>query len=328
MPANLPPQYKEAEERYRQARTNKEKVLALEDMLAIIPHHKGTDKLIAQLRKRLSQHKLEAKRRPSTSRQIDPFVVRKEGAAQVLLVGLPNGGKSQILASLTNALPLIADYPFTTRLPLPGMMRFENIQIQMVDTPPLMDEYAESGLFNLIRNADALVIVLDLTEACRTQIELVLEELDHRKIRILKKGEEKRTEFGLFYKRAVFAGNKADLQVAQVHCRKLLEEFSEIYPVLCVSAQENLNLDELKKDIFGILDTVRAYTKAPGKPADLQDPVILPKGSTILDFAAQIHKDFAQKLKFARIWAKEKYNGQMVQRDYVLKDGDVVELHT
>jgi ribosome-interacting GTPase 1 len=187
MPANLPPQYKEAEQRYRQARTNEEKVLAVEEMLAIIPHHKGTDKLIGQLRKRLSQYKEEAKRRPSTSKQIDPFVVKKEGAAQVLLVGLPNCGKSQILATLTNALPMIADYPFTTRLPLPGMMKFENIQIQMVDTPPLMDEYAESGLFNLIRNADALVIVLDLSEDCRTQIELVLEELDRRNIRILKK---------------------------------------------------------------------------------------------------------------------------------------------
>lgn len=104
-------------------------------MLAIVPHHKGTDKLIGQLRKRLSQHKEEAKRRPSTSRQIDPFVIKKEGAAQVLLVGLPNGGKSQILGSLTNALPMVADYPFTTRLPLPGMMKFENIQIQLVDTP-------------------------------------------------------------------------------------------------------------------------------------------------------------------------------------------------
>jgi ribosome-interacting GTPase 1 len=328
MPANLPPQYKEAEDRYRQARTNEEKILALEEMLAIVPHHKGTDKLIAQLRKRLSQHKEEAKHRPSTSRQIDPFVVKKEGAAQVLLVGLPNGGKSQILASLTNASPMIADYPFSTRLPLPGMMKFENIQIQIVDTPPLMDEYAESGLFNLIRHAEALAIVLDLTEDCRTQIELLLEELNRRGIRILKKGEGRRTEGGLSYKRAVFVGNKADLHLAQAHCRKLLEEFSEIYPVLCISAKENLHLEELKKDIFGILDAVRVYTKAPGKSADLQDPVILPHGSIILNFAAQIHKDFAQKLKFARIWNKEKYNGQMVQRDYVLKDGDIIELHT
>ncbi len=328
MPANLPPQYKEAEDRYRQARSNEEKIRALEEMLAIVPHHKGTDKLIAQLRKRLSQHKEEAKRRPSTSRSIDPFVVKKEGAAQVLLVGLPNSGKSQILASLTNALPMIADYPFTTRFPLPGMMKFENIQIQIVDTPPLMDEYAESGLFNLIRQAEALAVVLDLGEDCRTQIELLVEELNRRGIRILKKGEEKKAEWGLFYKGAVMVGNKADLKAARTHCQNLLGEFSEIYPALCVSAKENLNLEELKKEVFGILDIVRAYTKAPGKSADLQDPVILPRGSTVLNFASQIHKDFAQKLKFARIWAKEKYDGQMVQRDYVLKDGDIIELHT
>ena len=327
MPANLPPQYKEAEERYRQARTTPEKILALEEMLAIIPHHKGTDKLIAQLRKRLSQHKEESQRRPSTSRQIDPFVIKKEGASQVVLVGLPNCGKSQILASLTNALPLIADYPFTTRVPLPGMMKFENIQIQLVDAPPLMDEYAESGLFNLIRNADALAVVLDLTEDCGTQIDLILEELARRRIKVLKKGEEKKLEIGLFYKRAVFIGNKADLKEAQENCRDFLNKFSKIYPILCISAKENLNLDSLKREIFAILDTVRAYTKAPGKTADLDDPVILPKGSTVLDFASQIHKDFVQKLKFARIWGREKYDGQMVQRDYVLRDGDIIELH-
>jgi len=327
MPANLPPQYKEAEERYRQARTTPEKILALEEMLAIIPHHKGTDKLIAQLRKRLSQHKEESQRRPSTSRQIDPFVIKKEGASQVVLVGLPNCGKSQILASLTNALPLIADYPFTTRVPLPGMMKFENIQIQLLDAPPLMDEYAESGLFNLIRNADALAVVLDLTEDCGTQIDLILEELARCRTKVLKKGEEKKFEIGLFYKRAVFIGNKADLTEAQDNCRDFLNKFSKIYPILCISAKENLNLDSLKREIFAILDTVRAYTKAPGKTADLDDPVILPKGSTVLDFASQIHKDFVQKLKFARIWGREKYDGQMVQRDYVLRDGDIIELH-
>jgi ribosome-interacting GTPase 1 len=327
MPANLPPQYKEAEERYRQARTTPEKILALEEMLAIIPHHKGTDKLIAQLRKRLSQHKEESQRRPSTSRQIDPFVIKKEGASQVVLVGLPNCGKSQILASLTNALPLIADYPFTTRVPLPGMMKFENIQIQLLDAPPLMDEYAESGLYNLIRNADALAVVLDLTEDCGTQIDLILEELARRRIIILKKGEEKKFEIGLSHKRAVFIANKADLREAQENCRDFLNKFSKIYPILCTSAKENLNLDSLKREIFAILDTVRAYTKAPGKTADLDDPVILPKGSTVLDFASQIHKDFVQKLKFARIWGGEKYDGQMVQRDYVLRDGDIIELH-
>ncbi len=328
MPANLPPQFKEAEERYRQAKTAPEKILALEEMLAIIPHHKGTDKMIAQLRKRLSQHKEESQRRPSTSRQTDPFVVKKEGAAQVVLVGLPNCGKSQILASVTNALPMIADYPFTTRFPLPGMMKFENIQIQLVDAPPLMDEYAESSLFNLIRNADALAIVLDLTEDCGTQIDLILEELNRRRIKILKRREEKKAEVGLFHKRAVFIGNKADLKEAQENCRDLMGKFSKIYPTLCTSAKENLNLDPLKGEIFAILDTVRAYTKSPGKNADLEDPVILPKGSTVLDFASQIHKDFVQKLKFARIWGKEKYDGQMVQRDYILQDGDIIELHT
>jgi len=327
VPANLPPQYKEAEERYRQAKTPPEKILALEEMLAIIPHHKGTDKMIAQLRKRLSQHREESQRRPSASRQYDPFAVKKEGCSQVVLVGLPNSGKSQILASLTNALPLIADYPFTTRAPLPGMMRFENVQIQLVDAPPLMDEFAETGLFNLIRNADGLAFVLDLSEDCRTQVDLILEELDRRRIKILPKTDERKTAIGLFYKRAILIGNKADLRAAQENCRTLLNAFSSQYAAICISAKESLNLEELKGEIFSILDLVRAYTKAPGKPADLNDPVILPRGRTVLDFAAQIHKDFAQKLKFARIWGKEKYEGQMVQRDYVLKDGDIIEMH-
>src|SRR3989304_8382812 len=167
-----------------------------------------------------------------------------------------------------------------------------------------MDQSAESGLFNLMRNADALAIVLDVAEDCGAQIDLILEELNRRRIRILKKGEEKKSEVGLYHKRAVFIGNKADLKEAQENCRNLLNEFSKIYPTLCISAKENANLDPLRGEVFAILDTVRAYTKAPGKTADLEDPVIMSKGSTVLDFASQIHKDFVQKLKFARIWGK------------------------
>lgn len=243
------------------------------------------------------------------------------------MVGLPNSGKSQILASLTNALPLIADYPFTTRTPLPGMMKFENVQIQLVDAPPLMDEFAETGLFNLIRNADGLAFVLDLSEDCRSQVDLIMEDLNRRRIKILEKNEEKNPAVGLFLKRAILIGNKADLREAQENCRVLLATFSAKYSTICISAKEGLNLEQLRGEIFSILDLVRAYTKAPGKTPDLNDPVILPKGKTVLDFAAQIHKDFARKLKFARIWGKEKYDGQMVQRDYVLRDGDIIEMH-
>lgn len=327
MPANLPPQYKEAENRYRQAKTAQEKIMALEDMLAIIPHHKGTDKLIAQLRKRLSQHKEESQRRSSTSRRSDPFAVKKEGAAQVVLLGLPNSGKSRILSVLTNAQPLVADYPFTTRAPLPGMMRFENIQIQLVDAPPLMDSYSEAGLFTLLRNADAMAVVLDLGEDPEAQMDLILEELEKYRIRILKKGEEgKEREIGIFYKRAVFLGNKVDLEESQSKCRRWLDQYSRKYSVLCLSAKENQNLEALRGELFAVLGKIRAYTKAPGKQADIHDPVILPRGSTVLDFASQIHKDFLTRLKFARIWSREKYDGQMVQRDYVLKDGDIIEL--
>ena len=327
MPANLPPQYKEAENRYRQAKTEAEKIMALEEMLAIIPHHKGTDKLIAQLRKRLSQHKDESQRRSPASRKSDPFAVRKEGAAQVVLLGLPNSGKSRLLSALTNARPLVADYPFTTRAPLPGMVKFENIQIQLVDAPPLMDSISDAGLYTLLRNADAIAVVLDLSEDPEAQMELIFEELAKHRIRILPKEEEgQEREMGFFYKQAVFLGNKVDLKESQRRCREWLDRYSKYYPVLCLSAKEEQNLDALKEGIFSVLGKIRAYPKAPGKQADLNDPVILPKGSTVLDFASQIHKDFLTKLKFARIWSREKYDGQMVQRDYVLQDGDIIEL--
>ena len=327
MPANLPPQYKEAEERYRQAKTVLEKIAAIEEMLAVIPHHKGTDKLIAQLRRRLSQHKEESQRRSAPTRKFDPFAIKKEGAGQVALVGLPNCGKSQLLASLTNAVPVIADYPFSTRIPLPGMLKFENIQVQLVDTPPLMDEFSESGLFNLLRSADALALVIDLTEDCAAQVELIVDELHRRRIRILGKAEEKKIEVGVFPKRAVFIGNKCDLPDTQQNCQDFIHRYSDRFSTLCISAKNRLHLEALGREIFFSLDIIRAYSKTPGKPPDLNDPVILPRGSNVLDFASEIHKDFVHKLKYARIWGREKFSGQMVQRDYILQDGDIIELH-
>ena len=131
MPANLPPQYFEAEKRYRSAREPEEKIAALEAMLAIMPHHKGTDKLHAVLRQKIAKFSLEAEKKYATARRTG-FYIDREGAGQVMLVGPANAGKSQLLAAVTEAIPEIAEYPFTTKTPMPGMMKFEDIQIQLV----------------------------------------------------------------------------------------------------------------------------------------------------------------------------------------------------
>jgi len=151
MPANLTPQYKQAEERFRAAATHDEKLDALREMIALLPKHKGTEKLYADLKKRLAKLEEEgAHTHRGATRHDDPGHVRREGAGQWVLVGPPNAGKSALLAALTNAHPEVAPYPFTTRVPLPGMMAFEDLLVQLVDTPPVSPQHAEAWLTNLV----------------------------------------------------------------------------------------------------------------------------------------------------------------------------------
>jgi ribosome-interacting GTPase 1 len=108
----------------------------------------------------------------------------------------------------------------------------------------------------------------------------------------------------------------------------ILQEFyGPRWPTLAVSATQGHNLEALHRELYALLDIVRVYTKAPGKKPDLTAPFAMPRGSTVVEVAATVHKDFATHLKFARIWGTEKYDGQMVQRDYIVQEGDVIELH-
>jgi ribosome-interacting GTPase 1 len=325
MPTNLPPQYFDAEKRFRDAKSTPEKVEALEAMLAIMPHHKGTDKLRAGLRKRLSRLRDEQERKKGGSRAA-LFSVKREGAGQVALVGVPNAGKSQLMAALTNAEPEVGDYPFTTQRPQAGMAPFENIQIQLVDLPPLSLEHTEHWAFNIMRGADVLILVLDLSQDPISEFETVREMLKGQRI-ILEGEETKDTEPGSFIKKWLLVGNKGDLSGAAEHAAIFRDLYGERFPLTIISATEGRGLEGVCSQLFALLNILRVYSKRPGHEADPSTPVIMKQGSTVLDLAKEIHKDFAAKLNYARIWGQGKYDGQRVNRDYILQDGDIIELH-
>jgi len=325
MPANLPPQYFDAEKSFREAKNPAEKIAALEEMLAIMPKHKGTDHLRAELRSRIS--KLTQQLSKKSGAQRSSMMIEREGAAQVALIGLPNSGKSRLVASITNASPTVAEYPLTTHNALPGMMEFEDIKIQMIDTPPLAPQTIQWWLPPLLRRADALLVMVDLSHHPLTQIEEIKNQLEKMRIVIGDTETQDETEVTLWHKKALIIGNKADMDNNGVNYRLLRDNIKGSLPVIAISATAGTGLDELRSKIYHRLDIIRVYTKAPGQKADLNDPIVLPRGSTLSDAAASVHKDFAAKLKYSRIWGSGKHEGIMVKRDHILEDGDVIELH-
>jgi len=325
MPANLPPQYFEAEKRFRLAKSPEEKIATLEEMLAIMPKHKGTDHLRAELRTRIAKLNQLATKKSGARRA--SMAIEKEGAAQIVVVGLPNTGKSQLVSSITNASPTIAEYPFTTHSALPGMMEFENIKIQLIDTPPLVPQPVEWWLRHTLVRADALLVVLDLDNAPLTQMESIIAKLGELRISIGVANSENDEEVILYHKKGLIIGNKLDLNHTQQNYVALQSQYQEYLPVIAVSAKTGTNLEELKHSIYRVLNIIRVYTKVPGQKPDFTDPIVLNRGSTLEEAATAVHKDFSRKLKYARIWGSGKHDGVMAKRGHILQDGDVIELH-
>ena len=326
MPANLTPQYLEAEENFRRAKTTQEKIACLEEMLAVMPKHKGTDHLRADLRTKLASLTKSLDKKSATQRM--SMTVEKAGAAQVAVIGFPNSGKSQIVVSLTNAAPTVAAYPFTTQNATPGMMNYENVQIQLVDTPPLSEHPPEWWLLNIIRRADALLLVVDLTEDPVAQAEALIAVLTEKRIGLGKPKEDEveDKDAPVSYKKALLVGNKMDMDEDGTSFHALQDRYGTHLPVIAISALGE-GLDELKQRLFEILDVIRVYTKEPGGKPDMGEPIVLDRGSTLEMAAAAIHKSFARRMKFARIWGSGKFDGVQVKRDHVLEDGDIIELH-
>ncbi|MCD6570470.1 MAG: TGS domain-containing protein [Deltaproteobacteria bacterium] len=327
MPANLSPQYLEAEKRYREARTPEAKIEALEEMLAIIPRHKGTDKLQADLKRRLSKHRDQSQKKKGGAKQKPVFSIDKEGAAQIAVIGPPNTGKSSLIAKLTHASPEIADFPHTTHMPTPGMAPYEDIQFQLVDTPPITKDYIDPLMADLIRRADIVVILLDLAADTLQQFEDTLSILET--FRIFPEGfpVPKDLRKPHFIKKILVAINKMDEPKDEEDFKIFLELTEMKLPCLGISIHTGKNLLEFLEKLYDLSHIIRVYSKTPGKEPDMNEPFVIPKESTLDDLATKIHKDFVKKLKYARIWGKSVHDGQMVHREYVMQDGDIVEIH-
>jgi ribosome-interacting GTPase 1 len=328
VPTNLPPEYYEAERHYKEASTPQEKADTLENLISTIPKYKGTDKLRADLRKKLSKFKSQAQSaQKKTGKHETHFHIEKEGDARVVVVGCANVGKSSLVAKVTHAEPAISASPYSSWAPTPGMMIHEGVHIQLIDTPAIDREYMEPEFVDLIKNADLILLMLDLQDYPLQQVEKSIEMLESHRIFALHKknsNDEKR----IWFVPIVIAVNKDDgknLDQEFDVLNELLRE--EGWVLLPVSVKTERNLDQMMNFVIKELQIIRVYSKKPHEDADRSQPFILKSGSTLNDFTLAVHKDFHEKMKSARIWGKGVRDGQPIGRDHVLCDGDVIELH-
>ena len=325
MPANLTPEYFKAERWFREATTTEEKLLALEQMLRVMPKHKGTDHLRADLRRKLSKLK-EAPAKKAKAKHADIFHIPRSGAGQIVLLGTPNCGKSSIVAALTNAKVNVADFPFATGAPVPGMMMFEDVPIQLVDMPPITADYSAPGQVGTYRNCDLIAIVIDLSADVAEQIDVCLDFLASRNLLMDEKTAAVDERGNLLGKEVLCICTKSD--IAQPGAmQRLRESCKHSFEFVEFSSSNAADLEKLSSAFFRLLNIVRVYAKPPGKKADMAEPFTLPAGSTVMDLATAIHRELAEKLKFARIWGTGVYPGQNAQRNHVLNDKDIIELH-
>lgn len=329
MPANLTPDYQKADQRYREATTPAEKLAALEEMLRTLPKHKGTEKMQAELKRKISAARETVTATKKGGGGKDPFHIPRQGAGQVLLAGAPNVGKSSIVGALTKAPVKIAEFPFTTHEPVPGMAHYEDVPIQLVDTPPITAEHVPPGFFGAAHNADALAVVVNLAaDSLLEDADLVLGKLRDRPVRLMSRPVLPPAEpGGAPCKRGLVIATGLDVPGASDNMPLLRELVDPEVQIVPVSAASGENLDELMRQLFHLLHVLRVYAKPPGKPPDKSAPFILPIGSTVMDLANHIHKDVAASFKHARVWGEGVFPGQQVHQDHVLHDKDVVEIH-
>lgn len=361
MPANLSPEYKKAEQAFREATDDRDRLLRLRDMLRTIPKHKGTEHLQADIKSRIKQLTEDlAGPKKGGARTGPVHTLRPEGAAQVALLGPPNAGKSSLHVKLTGSRADVGPYPFTTHEPMPGMLPYQDVSFQLVDLPPISRDYMEGWFVNALQPADAALLVADISAPeCIDDIETVCERLDEKRISLIEDwpgldigdGSPKGGGPGkdrLAKRRAggvkvdgddpaldpfrirlptLLVVNKVDLAPDPEEVAVLQELLDARYPVVATSTVTGRGLGKIGAFLFRGLQVVRVYTKTPGHPPEMDRPFTVRHGATVMDVARLVHKDIAGSLKYARAWGSGVYDGQQIGPEHRLSDADVVELH-
>lgn len=299
MVVNATPEYQTAEKAYLLARTTEEKILALKNMISLCPKHKGSENMLAELRRRLAKLKAELeKEREIRKRRGHSTNIKKEQDAQVVMIGLTNSGKSTLLSRLTNALPEVSEYPYTTKKPEIGTLDL-GCKIQIIEMPSIKLKEENREILSLALTADLILMIIS----------------NINELRML--GKELKD-----YPNKILVINKKDLLND-----KEIKILMNMENSIAVSAKNNEGIDELKQMILDHLDIIRIYTKEPGKKPT-QEPLVLKRDSRLEDAAEKIRRDYVERFIFARVWGKSaKFPGQKVGIRHILQDNDIIEIH-
>src|SRR5262249_45189517 len=251
MAANLTPQYLEAEAEYKKAHTAEERLECLRKMWTLVPKHKASEKLQAELKTRISETKAEVeKEKRSPKKGGVSYKTPRQGPGQVMLSGAPNAGKSRIITRLTRATSEVAAYPFTTREPHAGMMDWEDARVQLIDTPPITADFMESYLSSMVRSADAALLLVDLGEDDGPfAAEAVLERLAQAKTVMIGQPPAVVDDPTVHYTKTQVAANKIDCAGAADRLEIVRDLFGSRFPIHVLSAEQGMGLEELRDAI-------------------------------------------------------------------------------
>ena len=391
MPANLPPEAKAKWDEVVMTKNPETRLVLMGEFLSLVPKHKGTERMCNQVKRQMAQLRDEIEKKKQQQKKTGSggpsYYVPKAGAAQMVVIGPANAGRSSLLKAVTNSSVQVTSWPFGTTKPTPGMLPYEDIQFQLVEIPPIVEGTGEGraeGFMNLacIRNSDGIIVVVDMTDDPAGNFMMVSEELETSRIlmapptgtvEIIKRGSGRDIQFiwegelidcsqedvirllgeyrirsalvrvigqvtldavedavfgNAVYRPTFVLANKIDLNDDPRMLDQLRQAAAPL-EVIPVSLEKTPNLVPLiGAKIFDLLKITRIYTKEPGKePA--KDPIVCKTGTTVGDLARQIHNDFYDRFKYARIWGPAaKFDNEKVGLDRVLLDRTIIQLYT